>query len=62
MVHGTFALLKPQARNPAVRLALLAAPWLALVALWYAVRASGFINPSLVPAPHAVLRKFFELL
>jgi NitT/TauT family transport system permease protein len=61
MVHGTFALLKPQARNPAVRIALLAAPWLALLALWYAVRASGFINPSLLPAPHAVFLKFVAL-
>jgi len=61
MVHGTFALLKPQARNPAARIALLAAPWLALLGLWYAVRASGFVNPSLVPAPHAVFRKFVEL-
>ena len=61
MVHGTFALLKPQARNPAARIALLAAPWLALLGLWYAVRASGLINPSLVPAPHAVFLKFIEL-
>ncbi len=61
MVHGTFALLKPQARNPAARIALLAAPWLALLALWYAVRASGLINPSLVPTPHAVFLKFIAL-
>ena len=61
MVHGTFALLKPQARSPAARVALLAAPWLALLALWYAVRASGLINPALVPAPHAVFLKFIAL-
>jgi NitT/TauT family transport system permease protein len=62
MVHGTFAPLKPQARGPAARAALVAAPWLALLALWYAIRASGLINPALVPAPHAVLLKFVELV
>ena len=61
MVDRTFDTLKPQARNPAARVALVAAPWLAIVALWYAVRASGLVNPSLVPAPHAVLAKFAEL-
>ena len=54
--------MKPQARGPAARVALVAAPWLALLVLWYAVRASGLINPTLVPAPHAVLQKFFALL
>jgi NitT/TauT family transport system permease protein len=44
-----------------MRIALLAAPWLALLALWYAVRASGLINPALVPAPHAVFVKFIAL-
>ena len=38
-----------------------AAPWVALVALWYAIRASGFVNPALVPSPHAVAAKFVEL-
>ena len=61
MVHGTFAPLNPQARHPATRVALVAAPWLAILALWYAVRASGLVNPSLVPAPHAVLAQFVEL-
>ena len=28
---------------------------------WYAVRASGFISPALVPAPHVVFLKFVEL-
>src|SRR4051794_16529557 len=36
-------------------------PWLLIVALWYAVRASGLINPALVPAPHQVFTKFLEL-
>ena len=61
MVDSTFVTLQPQARNPLHRAALIAAPWLAIVALWYAVRASGLVNPSLVPAPHAVLAKFVEL-
>ena len=61
MVHGTFDPLKPQARHGATRLALVAAPWLAIIAVWYAVRASGLVNPSLVPAPHAVLAKAAEL-
>jgi NitT/TauT family transport system permease protein len=52
----------PQAQSPAVRIAMLAAPWLALLALWYAVRASGLINPALVPAPHSVFMTFVELL
>ncbi|MBI5278743.1 MAG: ABC transporter permease [Burkholderiales bacterium] len=39
----------------------LSAPWVLIVALWYAVRESGFINPALVPAPHQVAAKFMEL-
>ena len=27
-------------------------PWVGAIALWYAVRWSGFVNPSLIPAPH----------
>ena len=42
-------------------LALIVAPWLLLLGLWYAVRASGLVNPSLVPAPHEVAAKFIEL-
>lgn len=44
------------------RLGLIAAPWLAMVALWYGVRESGLVNQSLVPAPHAVAAKFADLL
>ena len=44
------------------RICLVAAPWLAIVAAWYGVRESGLVNPALVPAPHAVLAKFIELL
>ena len=61
MVNGTFITLKPQANNPFSRAALVAAPWLAILVLWYAVRASGLVNPALVPAPHAVFAKFIEL-
>ena len=62
MVNGTFVSLMPQAPHPLARAALLAAPWLALLALWYAVRASGVVNPALVPAPHAVLARLVELV
>ncbi len=61
MVDSTFVTLNPQAHNPFRRAVLIAAPWLALLALWYAIRMSGLVNPSLVPAPHAVLAKFVEL-
>ena len=38
------------------------APWVGAVLLWYAVRWSGFVNASLIPAPHQVAAKFAELL
>src|SRR5258705_3914616 len=38
------------------------APWVGAVALWYGVRWSGFVNESLIPAPHQVAAKFVELL
>lgn len=41
---------------------LVLSPWLALVAVWYAVRLSGLVNPALVPAPHAVAARFADLL
>ena len=44
------------------RFALILMPWLLLLALWYVIRASGLVNPSLVPAPHAVFSKFVERL
>jgi len=61
MVYGTLPPLKPQAHSPLWRAALVVAPWLAILALWYAVRASGLVTPALVPAPHAVFAKFIEL-
>ena len=44
------------------RAVLISAPWVLLVALWYGIRESGLFNPALVPAPHAVLAKFGELI
>lgn len=43
------------------RAALILLPWLAILAVWYAVHHSGLINPALVPAPHAVAARFAEL-
>jgi NitT/TauT family transport system permease protein len=40
---------------------LVLAPWAALVALWYAIHYSGIVNPALVPTPHAVAERFWEL-
>src|ERR1700754_356167 len=37
-------------------------PWIVAILLWYAVRWSGFVNVSLIPAPHQVAAKFVELL
>ena len=49
--------------HPRLRtLALVLAPWVAIVALWYAVAASGLVNPALLPTPGQVLGKFRELL
>lgn len=42
--------------------ALRLAPWFFIVLVWYAVRHSGLVNPALVPAPHAVLSRFINLL
>jgi NitT/TauT family transport system permease protein len=44
------------------RIAVLTAPWLVIVLIWYAVAYSGLINPSLVPRPHEVAARFLELL
>ncbi|HNH36540.1 MAG TPA: ABC transporter permease [Rhodocyclaceae bacterium] len=44
------------------RAVLISAPWVLLVVLWYGIRESGLFNPALVPAPHAVLAKFGELI
>lgn len=44
------------------RAALIVAPWLAILAAWYALAYSGLINPALIPTPHAVAARFWELL
>ena len=44
------------------RAALVLLPWLLLLAGWYGIHYSGLINPSLVPTPHAVARRFVELV
>ena len=45
---------RPRLRRWLAGAALLLAPWLLILLAWYAIRASGLINPALVPAPHAV--------
>ena len=40
---------------------LILAPWVALVALWYGIHYSGLVNPVLVPTPHAVAARFWDL-
>lgn len=44
------------------RTLLILAPWVVIVLAWYGVRASGLVNPGLIPAPHAVAGKAWELL
>ena len=44
------------------RTGLILAPWVAIVLLWYAVAYCGLINPALVPTPHRVAARFWELL
>ena len=57
--------LQPGRPSTAIRLnraLMIAAPWTLLVLVWYGVAYSGLINPSLVPTPHAVAIRFWELL
>lgn len=44
------------------RILLLLAPWALIVLAWYAVAHSGLVNPALIPLPHAVAAKAWELL
>ena len=41
---------------------LLLAPWALIVLAWYAIAYSGLVNPVLIPLPHAVADRFWELL
>jgi NitT/TauT family transport system permease protein len=43
------------------RTLLILAPWVAIIAAWYAIHYSGLVNPALVPTPHAVAARFWEL-
>jgi len=43
------------------RAALILAPWAAILGAWYAIHYSGLVNPALVPTPHAVAARFWEL-
>lgn len=43
------------------RAALILTPWGVIVLAWYAIHYSGLINPALVPTPHAVAKRFWEL-
>ena len=44
------------------RAALILSPWILIVAIWYGVAYSGFVNPALIPTPHAVAAQFWEQL
>jgi NitT/TauT family transport system permease protein len=51
-----------QCRRVARQFGLGLAPWVAAVALWYGIRLSGYVNVSLIPAPHQVAARFVDLL
>ena len=40
---------------------LIASPWVLVVAAWYGIAYSGLVNPALIPTPHAVAAKAWEL-
>jgi NitT/TauT family transport system permease protein len=54
--------MRPAVRAASGRLVTILLPWLALLALWYAVRASGLVSPALVPTPGEVITRFWNLL
>jgi sulfonate transport system permease protein len=43
------------------RALLILAPWGVIVLAWYAIHYSGLVNPALVPTPHDVARRFWQL-
>ena len=49
-------------RRMSRRVVTILLPWLVLLALWYTVRASGLVKPTLVPTPWDVVTRFWELL
>ena len=44
------------------RIALVLAPWVLVILIWYAIALSGLINPGLVPTPGQVASRFWSLL
>ena len=44
------------------RVLLILTPWLLLILIWYAIAYSGFVNPALIPTPHAVAAQFWQQL
>lgn len=48
--------------GPVSRIVGTLAPWAVLLGLWYGVAYSGLISPALVPTPHAVAGRAWELM
>lgn len=48
--------------NPLKKLITLALPWLCVIAAWTLLHYSGIVNPSLIPTPAQVARRFWELM
>jgi len=44
------------------RTILILAPWALMLLAWYAIALSGLVNPSLMPTPHQVAARFWELI
>ena len=44
------------------RAAHILSPWLLIIPIWYAIAYSGFVNPALIPTPHAVAAQFWQQL
>jgi NitT/TauT family transport system permease protein len=44
------------------KFAFVLTPWAVLVLLWYLIAWSGVVNPGLVPVPHQVAERFWNLL
>ncbi len=48
--------------NPLKKLIVLALPWICVIAAWTLLHYSGIVNPSLIPTPAQVARRFWELM
>lgn len=66
MVYSQIVLVlangKMSAASVVRRTGLILAPWIVIVLVWYAIAYSGLINPALIPTPHRVAMRFWELL